>query len=557
MQSCRMDIGETLRSAASDARSFIPPGAAGRALAALGGSVSVTIALLMLFGVAPPSFPTFGILFGCAGATIGAFAWRRAAGNARPGARPGTPEYFDEHLEHYERFRHLNRHYYDEIKRLWRFFIAPGDRILEVGCGTGDLLAALDPDRGVGIDFSEKTVVRAHSKYPTLRLAVADAHNFALRGRFDAVVMSDLVGYLHDVQAAFENVHQCMPPDSRLLLSFYNHLWQPGLHLAETLGLKGRSGIQNWLSLADVETLLHLAGFEPVTSGYRFLFPYRIPLLSSFLNRFAAKIPVIRKLCLIQYIVARPIPTCPPDWKTRYSCSVVIPTRNEVGNVAGIFDRTPFMGNATELVFVDGNSTDGTIEEIEKRMAAYRGPMTLKLIRQGKGIGKGDAVRKGFDAATGNLLMILDSDLTMPPEELPKYYRAAAIGQAELVNGCRLVYPMEEEAMRLLNYLGNKFFSAAFSWLLGQRIRDTLCGTKVLLRRDYLRIKAGRKYFGDFDPFGDFDLLFGAAKIARKIVDLPIRYRERIYGETKINRWRHGWLLLRMCAIAFVRFKLS
>jgi len=471
--------------------------------------------------------------------------------------QPGTAAYFDQNVDRIERFRRLNRCYHEEIKRLWRFFTTPGDRVLEVGCGTGDLLNALDPKRGVGLDFSVRTIARARRKYPKSQFVAADAQRLAVKGSFDAVVMSDVIGYFQDVQSTLENLHHCMGPQSRLMISFFNHLWEPGLKLAESLRLKTRAGIQNWLSLADVENLLRLAGFEPVTSGYRFLFPYKIPLLASFINRFVAKLPGIRKLCLIQYVVARPAPVCPPDWKTRYSCSVIIPTKNEAGNIAGAFERTPFMGKATELVFVDGNSTDGTIEEIEKRMAAYRGPMTVKLIHQGEGTGKADAVRKGFEAATGDILMILDSDLTMPPEELPKYYRAIATGHAELVNGCRLVYPMERQAMRLLNYFGNKFFSVAFTWLLDQRIRDTLCGTKVLFRRDYDKIEAGREFFGDFDPFGDFDLLFGAARIARKIVDLPIRYRERTYGEIKISRWQHGWLLIRMCGIAFVSLKLN
>jgi len=469
--------------------------------------------------------------------------------------RPGARAYFDRHVDLFERFRRFNRGYHREIERLWRFYLSPGDRVLEVGCGMGDLLAALDPQRGLGVDSSAGMLARARRKYPSLVLVQSDAQYLTLRGPFDAVVMSDLIGYLDDVQQAFENARRCMAPHSRLLVNSFNHLWEPGLKLAERLRLKAPAGTQNWLSLQDVENLLRLAGFEPVTTGYRFLFPYNVPLLAPFLNRVVAKLPFVRKLCLVQYVVARPAVHY-HDWKERFSVSVVIPTRNEAGNIAGAFERTPAMGHATELIFVDGNSTDGTVEEIEQRMARYAGPMKMQFIPQGDGRGKGDAVRKGFDAATGDILMILDSDLTMPPEDLPKYYRAIASGQAEFVNGCRLVYPMDAQAMRLANYFGNKFFSVAFSWLLGQPIRDTLCGTKVLFRRDYERIKAGRAFFGDFDPFGDFDLLFGAAKIARKIVDLPIRYRERTYGETKISRWRHGLLLLRMCGVALVRIKL-
>jgi glycosyltransferase involved in cell wall biosynthesis len=233
---------------------------------------------------------------------------------------------------------------------------------------------------------------------------------------------------------------------------------------------------------------------------------------------------------------------------------VIVPARNERGNIEAAVERTPSMGSSMELVFVEGNSSDGTAEAIERVIAAYPGK-NIRLVRQGNGVGKGDAVRKGFTAATGDVLMILDADLTMPPEDLPKFFRALASGRGEFINGSRLVYPMEKQAMRFLNTLGNKFFSLAFTWLLDQPFKDTLCGTKVLYRRDYERIAAGRSYFGEFDPFGDFDLLFGAAKLDLKIVEIPIRYRERKYGTTQISRFRHGWLLLRMCLFALRRIK--
>ena len=220
----------------------------------------------------------------------------------------------------------------------------------------------------------------------------------------------------------------------------------------------------------------------------------------------------------------------------------IVPCKNERGNIDDIVARTPDMGKGTELIFVDGNSNDGTVEEIEKHIEAGT-RKNMRLIHQGDGKGKGDAVRKGFAAATGDVLFILDADLTVPPEDLPKFYAAIAEGKAEFVNGSRLVYPMEGEAMRFLNSLGNKFFGLALSAILEQRLKDTLCGTKVLFRRDYERIAANRGFFGDFDPFGDFDLLFGAAKQNLKIVELPIRYRARTYGETKISRFREGAIL--------------
>jgi glycosyltransferase involved in cell wall biosynthesis len=211
------------------------------------------------------------------------------------------------------------------------------------------------------------------------------------------------------------------------------------------------------------------------------------------------------------------------------------------------------MGAGTELIFVEGHSRDDTYATIERAIREHP-ERRCKLLRQ-TGKGKGDAVRLGFEAASGDVLMILDADLTVPPESLPRFHDALASGRGEFVNGVRLVYPMDDRAMRFLNLVANRAFSVVFTWLLGQPIKDTLCGTKVLSRENYRRIAANRSYFGEFDPFGDFDLIFGAARQTLKMVDLPIRYRERTYGTTNIQRFRHGLLLARMVAFAARRIK--
>jgi glycosyltransferase involved in cell wall biosynthesis len=233
---------------------------------------------------------------------------------------------------------------------------------------------------------------------------------------------------------------------------------------------------------------------------------------------------------------------------------VVVPARNEAGNIESLIERVPRMGPDDELIFVEGHSTDGTWETIRKA-AEQHGKSRRILIAQQDGRGKGDAVRKGFSLATREIFMILDADLTVPPEDLPRFYRAITGGVGEFINGSRLVYPMEDRAMRFLNMLGNRFFAYAFSFVLGQRFKDTLCGTKVLSKANYESIQRHRSFFGTFDPFGDFDLIFGAARLGLKIVEVPIRYRERRYGETNISRWTHGALLLRMVLFAARKIK--
>lgn len=453
-----------------------------------------------------------------------------------------------------DRFKARRRYYYKNIGAFLQFLVPPGQRVLQVGCGTGDLIDAVKPALGVGLDFSAGMLRIARCKFPHLHFVQGDAHTCTLFGTFDYIILSDLVGDLEDVQEAFMQLRPLAGPQTRVIITYYNHLWEPILRLAERLGLKSPQNIQNWLPVDDIEGFLSLAGFATIRKGYRLLLPVYIPGLSWLCNKVLAHLPALRRLCLTQYLIARA--GREGSARREYRCSVVVPCRNEAGNITEIIERTPTLGLGTELIFVDGNSTDGTVERIKEAIIRYEGPHVLKLIHQGNGIGKGNAVRKGFEAATGEVLMILDADVTVDPEALSKFYQVIVEGHGEFVNGSRLVYPMETQAMRWLNLIGNKFFSMAFTWLLEQRLRDTLCGTKVLLKRDYEKIKAGRHYFGDFDPFGDFDLLFGAAKQNLKIVEVPIRYRDRKYGETKISRFRHGLLLLRMCWVAYKRFRM-
>ncbi len=423
-----------------------------------------------------------------------------------------------------------------------------------VGSGTGALLHRLAPSVGVGVELHADRAAEESRHYPSLLFVHGAGGAAAIAGTFDYVVLADAVGELDDVQAAFSSLKRFMRPETRLIITYYNALWEPVLRVAEWMGLKAKGRIQNWLPVEDIEGFLSLAGFATIRKGSRFLLPVQVPGLTWLCNSVLAALPLVRAWCLTQYVIARSGREQAP--KQAYRCSVVVPCRNEAGNIDEIVRRTPKLGEGTELIFVDGNSTDGTVARIEAAMADYRGPHTIRLIHQGQGRGKGDAVRKGFEAATGEVLMILDADITVDPEALPKFYDAIAQGHGEFINGSRLVYPMEQQAMRFLNLLGNRFFSAVFTWLLEQRLRDTLCGTKVLFKRDYEKIKAGRAYFGEFDPFGDFDLLFGAAKLNLKLVEVPIRYRERTYGVTKIQRFRHGLLLFKMCAVAYRRFRM-
>jgi SAM-dependent methyltransferase len=441
----------------------------------------------------------------------------------------------------------------DDLRQTLARLIPDDASVLEVGCGAGDLLAALPHADRVGVDLLPEVVEEARRRHPALTFHAREASALDGLPMYDAVICDRLVHSVLDIRAMLSSLRGRLTDRGRIYLTAFNYLWELPTRMAELLGWKIPSPLSNWLSESDYENLFELAGLEVVRYEDRLILPVPVPVVGGPVNRYLAKLPGWQRLSLYRVYVLRKREV-PPAHTRAVSVTVVVPTRNEAGNVDGAIARTPVMGAGTELIFVEGGSSDGTWEKIQEAVAAYRGPLKLRAYQQ-TGKGKGDAVRLGFERATGDLLMILDADLTVPPEELPVFFEAAVRGHSDYLQGTRLVYPMDPGAMRFFNKIGNVAFSQLFSYLLQQPIKDTLCGTKVLWRSDYQRIAANRHVFGDFDPFGDFDLIFGAARLGLKIGEIPVRYRERVYGETNISRWKHGWLLLRMSAVAARKLK--
>ena len=464
-------------------------------------------------------------------------------------------QYFTEAAAGWRQYRKHRSYYWDSITDYCNYFIHPQNSVLEVGCGTGELIGRVSGAHKVGIDFCEPLIEQARKAQQNVDFYVMNAENIMLDEKFDVVILSNLTGFVDDIETVFNQVRKVCHEKSRVIVTSYSRLWEPMIRFAEFIRIKRPTPQQNWLTKADLANLLYLAGFETYRANSSMLLPFNIPLLSTFFNRILSHLPFFSLFSLNNYIFARPLPV-EDGWERKYSVSVLIPARYESGIIRQAVERIPDMGSHTEIIFVEGNSTDDTWATIQQVQKEYEGRRDIKILQQ-DGRGKGDAVRKGYSQATGDVLMILDADLTVPPEDLPKFYHAIATGKGEFINGVRLIYPMEKEAMRTLNTIGNHFFSRLFSWILETPIKDTLCGTKVMLRTDWIKLAEGRKFFGDFDPFGDFDMLFGAYKLNLKLIDLPIRYRERTYGSTNISRFKHGLLLLKMSAFAAskIRFR--
>ena len=456
-------------------------------------------------------------------------------------------------------YRKRRSYYWSDITKQCTYFINPGQNVLEIGCGAGNLLGALTANQKVGIDFSPTMIDLAKTQYPEIEFHEMSAEKIVLSQKFDVIILSNTIGFLNDIQAVLEQLQKVSHSNTKVIITYYNYLWQPLIKLCEFIGVKQKTPQQNWLSQTDIKNLLHLAGFDMYRKSKSMLLPINIPLFSNIVNKYLSQLPIFNYFALNTYCIAKTNESAiknTTEADQKYSVSIVVPARNESGNIENAILRTPKFGSFLEFIFIEGNSTDDTWEKIQEVSQKYSQSHKIKIGQQ-DGKGKGNAVRKGFDMATGDILMILDADLTVPPEDLPKFYNALVTGKGEFINGSRLVYTMEKQAMRFLNVLGNKFFSMAFTWLLEQPFKDTLCCTKVLFRRDYENIKKNRSYFGDFDPFGDFDLIFGAHKLNLKITELPIRYQERTYGSTNISRFKHGFILLKMCLFAArkIRFR--
>lgn len=435
----------------------------------------------------------------------------------------------------------LHAYLYRQIRTYISLYIRPSDRLAEISQGTPIESLSLETNDTLVLDLRA-----SQTQFP-------DTADRLSKFQPDYVLLHGNVHYERDVQGLLEKLRCSLPVSARIILVYYSTLWRPLLQFATVLGLRRKTPEENWIANEDIWNLLHLAGYELVRHETKLLIPIYIPIVSYLVNRFFAPLPVFSLFNLLNIAVARPVVKSRLSQR-KPSVSIIVPARNEAGNIEAAIERTPAMGPRDELIFVEGHSTDDTWETLCRLKEKYAGTRRIQLAQQ-SGKGKGDAVRKGFSMANNEILMILDADLTVGPEELPRFYEAVTLGKGEFINGSRLVYPMEKQAMRFFNLVANKLFAISFSFVLGQRFKDTLCGTKALTRENYERLAAHRKYFGEFDPFGDFDLIFGAARMALRIVEVPVHYRERTYGETNIRRWRHGVILLRMLSFAAARIK--
>jgi SAM-dependent methyltransferase len=442
----------------------------------------------------------------------------------------------------YRALKARNGYYNGCLTRWCQSLVPPGRTVLDVGCGRGDVLAAVRPGRGVGVDICPEMTLRAQADHPGFEFITGPIEDFSEPGRFDAALCINTLEYMWDVGAVLDAVHATLRDNGRLLVTTANPLWSPVFHVASALGLRIPECRRLFITQLDLVNMLELHGFDIVYQRMDLALPKRIPGLSALVNWTLSRIPGVRHLCSTQLVVARKIPRTRRD----YSVSMVIPCHNERDNVQRCVREARRLGTSTEVIFVDDGSTDGTASAIDPGLNP---DLEVRVISYSPNRGKGSAVKAGFDAARGDIVVIVDADLTTHPEELQPLYEAFAMGRAEFVNGTRFVYPMEGRAMKWLNYMGNRLFTILVSLIMERRVSDTLCGTKAMFRSDYRHMVMGR------DPWGDYDVLFGAAQLRLVLRELPLHYRERTAGQSKMKSLRHTLNLLRMCWWGFWQVK--
>lgn len=448
--------------------------------------------------------------------------------------KENVKEHFDEIAKDYDKWKRKNAFYYQSIKSFVRQNVRPSGTVLEVGCGTGEILASTKPARGVGIDVSPEMIKLASQKYPQYQFISSSIEDFQSEEKFDYIILIDVLDHVFDIMDVFESIYKLCHPRTKIILTTINPWWEPILKIMEKLGAKMPEGPHNFIEKRNISKIIELLNFSSNYSGYLLLFPKYIPILSYLANTVGVRLWGLNKISSVQYMILQPSVMNQID--LQLGCSVIIPCHNEEGNIEEAIRRIPKMGKATEIIVVNDGSTDQTSERVRRLEKEYR---NLKLIDYSSNKGKGHAVKLGFEAATQEVLMILDADLSVVPEELPRFFNPLNKGLCQFVNGTRLIYPMEGQAMRTLNLLGNKMFGLMMTFITNQNLTDTLCGTKAFYKSDYPYFKMGA------DRWGDFDLLFGAAKLGNRIIEVPVHYKERKFGRSKMKTFRHGVHLLR------------
>ncbi len=372
--------------------------------------------------------------------------------------------------------------------------------------------------------------------------------------KYKTIILTDLFEVSTDILELLSMVNKLLGKDGIIVICSINQKWNRILNLFERLNLKDGNQKRLFINSTIVLNIAKVTGLEFVTQRNKQIFPFRMLGLGSLINNILEILFFPFSFGIRIYSILNQQEKFNEEKK--YSKSIIIPAKNEEKNLKPLLNQIPELEEDHEIILAIGDSEDKTYEVAKEIKEARCWPFEVKVIKQ-TGKGKANAVWEAVEEASKEVIIILDADISVNPETIVQFNSVIDTGKASFVNGTRLIYGMESGAMRIVNNLGNRIFQYIVSIIIGQKITDSLCGTKVFFRKDFNKIKLWKELVQMKDPFGDFDMIFTAGYFGLKILEIPVRYQARVYGVTQIKRFRDGYKLIIYLLNSIKIFKMS
>lgn len=369
--------------------------------------------------------------------------------------------------------------------------------------------------------------------------------------KYDCIVLSDMFEVNDDILGLLKLLKKNLNNDGTILLTSITPIWDGVLSILEMLNLKNKSKKRSYIHLNKLSAVLDTINFQITGKRTRQYFPFKLFYFGNIINNFLEIILYFFNFGIRSYFTIKEIEDTAE--KDVLSKTIIVPAKNEEGNLNELINRIPYLGNNVEVIISCGISNDNTLG-MAKSLKSDN--FIIKVIEQ-TSKGKANAVWEACEQSSNDLIAILDADLSVDPEELSSFFELIETKKCDFVNGTRLIYSMEKGSMRFINNFGNRLFQYVVSKIIRLPLTDSLCGTKVFKKNLYEKIKKWQSVVKIKDPFGDFDLLFAAAYSSQKIVEYPIHYRARKYGTTQIRRFKDGFKLIKYLSVSFYKFNSS
>lgn len=417
-------------------------------------------------------------------------------------------------------WKEKNWYYHNQLKQIFKDVIKENSKVLQIGYGLGDILAALYPKKGVSFDDDKDILAISRRRYPIFKFTDFNFNKNKVNDKFDYVIYPNSLEHFDDIQTVFENVYPALSRSSKVVVASVNPRWEQIFYILEKLKLKRPESSRNWLRIENIKNLLEVSGYKVIDSGFRIILPVSIPLISGIINKVIRNIKILSRFCVEQFVVAQKETF---SINNNLSCSVVIPTYNQAELLEYCIESIPNVGKKMQIVVVDDASSDRT-EQVMKSLSKKH--HNIKYIRNERPQGEEKSLKIGIESVDLDIILTYDAKMSIPSSELVRFYNVLASKRADFVSGMRFIYPLEGQRLRQLTIIGNIIFSYLYSLFLNQRVFDPLCSIKGFYKKNYSKIKISNNNTL-------LDLLIKAAENKAKILEIPVHYSLESYLENK------------------------